>query len=127
MQIEQKRVVLFTVFVIGLGWAVFLSLPLFGLHYGQKASIIILAVGMFTPTVSNLLTRLITKEGFKELYLKPNFKQNIKKYIFLYFGPTLLLFISGTLYFLIFPASLMLICIFESNKKRMQILVPLKW
>lgn len=109
MQIEKKRVLLFIVFAIGLGWAVFLALPLFGIHYGQKASIIILAVGMFTPTLSNLLTRLITKEGFKELYLKPNFKQNIKKYIFLYFGPTLLLFASGALYFLIFPSS------FDSN------------
>jgi hypothetical protein len=96
MQLEKKRVVLFIVFAIGFGWAIFLSLPLFGIHYGQKASIIILAVGMFTPTMSNLLTRLITKEGFTELYLKPNFKQNIKKYIVLYFGPTLLLFVSAT-------------------------------
>lgn len=38
------------------------------------------AVGMFAPAIAHLLTRIITKEGFKDLRLFPNFKGNIGYY-----------------------------------------------
>lgn len=58
---------------------------------------------MFVPASCSVLTRLITKEGFGNLYLRPRLKGNIKKYLLIYFGPTALLFISAAVYFLIFP------------------------
>ncbi|MDD4541689.1 MAG: CPBP family intramembrane metalloprotease [Eubacteriales bacterium] len=39
------------------------------------------------------------------MYLRPHFKGHVKDYLLLYFGPTVLLFLSGAVYFLIFPAS----------------------
>ena len=57
--------------------------------YGEKifasenaaAAVYCLGVfGMFAPTVGNILTRLITKEGFKDTYLGLNFKGNGKYY-----------------------------------------------
>ncbi len=37
--------------------------------------------GMFAPALAHLLTRIITKEGFKDLKLFPNFKGNMRYYL----------------------------------------------
>ena len=39
------------------------------------------------------------------MYLRPNFKGHIKVYLLVFFGPTILLLLSGAVYFLIFPGS----------------------
>ncbi len=39
------------------------------------------AFGMFAPALAHLLTRLITKEGFKDLKLFPNLKGNMRYYL----------------------------------------------
>lgn len=102
---EKKRLIVFLVLTIVITWCVFMLIPLLGLNYGQGASIAILAGAMLMPALCSLLTRLITKEGFKNMYLRPNFKGHIKLYLLIYFGPPLMLFLSTALYFLLFPAS----------------------
>jgi membrane protease YdiL (CAAX protease family) len=101
----KKRLTIFIALTIILAWIVFLLVPICGLTYGSGAAVVILAVAMFMPALSNLLTRLITKEGFGNMYLRPHFKGHVKEYLLLYFGPTVLLVLSGALYFLIFPGS----------------------
>jgi membrane protease YdiL (CAAX protease family) len=101
----KKRLIIFIALTIILAWIVFLLVPICGLTYGSGASVVILAVAMFMPALSNLLTRLITKEGFGNMYLRPHVKGHVKEYLLLYFGPTVLLLLSGALYFLIFPGS----------------------
>lgn len=61
------------------------------------------AIVMFLPALSALLTRLITKEGFGNSMIKPNFKGNIKYYLFAWFGPQVLCTIGAVFYFLVFP------------------------
>lgn len=68
----------------------------------QLANILI-ALVMFVPALGVLLTRLITKEGFKNLWLKPHFKGHIRYYVFGWFGPAVLTLIGMGVYFLIFP------------------------
>lgn len=58
---------------------------------------------MFFPAISVLLTRLITKEGFENAFLKPHFKGNVKYYLLAYFGPGVLTLLGALVYFLIFP------------------------
>lgn len=65
---------------------------------------LLIAAVMFFPAIGVLLTRLITKEGFKNAWLRPNFKGNIKTYLLAYFGPSILSFVGILLYFLIFPS-----------------------
>ncbi|WP_097004330.1 CPBP family intramembrane glutamic endopeptidase [Lacrimispora amygdalina] len=101
----KKRLIIFIALTIILAWIVFLLAPICGLTYGSGAAVVILSVAMFMPALSNLLTRLITKEGFGNMYLRPHFKGHVKEYLLLYFGPTVLLLLSGALYFLIFPGS----------------------
>lgn len=64
---------------------------------------LLVAACMFIPAIGVLLTRLITKEGFQNAMLKPNFKGNIKIYLLAYFGPAVLTILGSVIYFLIFP------------------------
>jgi len=61
------------------------------------------AATMFIPAICVIITRLITKEGFHDNMIKPNFKGNIKTYLLAYFGPSILTLIGAIVYFLIFP------------------------
>lgn len=63
------------------------------------------AVCMFFPAIGVLLTRLITKEGFQNAWLRPNLRKNLKVYLLAWFGPGLLTFAGVGLYFLLFPDS----------------------
>lgn len=101
----KKRLILFIVLTIIIAWTVFLLIPIFGLANKTSLSVVILMTAMFVPALSSVLTRLITKEGFENMYLRPHLKGHIKEYLLVYFGPTVLLILSGAVYFLIFPGS----------------------
>lgn len=58
---------------------------------------------MFIPAIGVVITRLITREGFKNSMIKPNFKGNIKTYLLAYFGPAVFTIIGTVVYFMIFP------------------------
>ncbi|MBR3972699.1 MAG: CPBP family intramembrane metalloprotease [Oscillospiraceae bacterium] len=70
------------------------------------AAQLLTAICMFFPAIGVLLTRLITKEGFRNCWLKPNFKKNIKTYLLAWFGPGILTLAGAALYFLLFPDNL---------------------
>ncbi|WP_312648738.1 CPBP family intramembrane glutamic endopeptidase [Aminipila sp.] len=101
----KKRLIMFVTLTIVIAWIVFLLVPICGLPYGTGVSVAIIASAMFAPALSSVLIRLITKEGFGNMYLRPHFKGHAKDYLLVYFGPTVLLLLSGALYFLIFPGS----------------------
>ena len=63
------------------------------------------AATMFVPAFGVLLTRLVTKEGFKNAWLRPHIKGNLKHYLLAWFGPALLTFAGMGIYFLLFPSS----------------------
>ena len=64
------------------------------------------AAAMFFPAIGVLLTRLITKEGFRDVWLHPHIKGNVKTYLLAWFGPAILTFAGMGVYFLIFPNNL---------------------
>ncbi len=67
------------------------------------ATQLLTALVMFFPAIGVLLTRLLTKEGFRDSWLKLNLRNNIKLYLLAWFGPGILTIIGTILYFLIFP------------------------
>lgn len=101
----NKRLMLYIVFTFSIAWILFLMIPVLGIPYGQSGSIIFAAAAMFAPTIGNILTRLVTKEGFSNMYLRPRFKGNWKYYVLCFFGPSVMLFLSGAVYFLLFPGT----------------------
>jgi uncharacterized protein len=59
---------------------------------------------MFIPAIGVLLTRLITREGFRNNLLQlPRLKSNLGYYLFAWFGPAILTAIGMGLYFLLNP------------------------
>jgi len=58
---------------------------------------------MFIPTIGVVITRVATKEGFKNLWIRPNLKGNVKYYIFAWFGMVVLSIIGAIIYFIVFP------------------------
>ena len=67
---------------------------------------LLVAACMFFPAIGVLLTRLITKEGFKDHWLHPRLKKNIRYYLLAWFGPGVLTLLGMVLYFLIYPDNL---------------------
>lgn len=57
------------------------------------------------PVLATILTRVLTKDK-SPWYLKPNFRQHWKTYLFSMFAPGVTIFLGGLLYFTIFPNDL---------------------
>ncbi len=55
--------------------------PIFASEKAMTAAYAVGVFGMLIPSIAHLITRLVTKEGFKNSYLGINFKGNAKYYI----------------------------------------------
>ena len=62
------------------------------------------AVLMFFPAIGVLITRLITREGFKNSMLHLNLKGNVRYYLIGWFGPMVLTILGAVLYFAVCPS-----------------------
>lgn len=109
-KLETKRILIYLgiTFLITYGYCFGVIYPLANTENVSRemnalATVLIAAV-MFFPAIGVLLTRLITKEGFKDAWLRPHFKGNIKTYLLAYFGPGILTVLGMVVYFLIFPS-----------------------
>lgn len=108
-KLETKRILIYLAitFAITYGFSFFVIYPLNSsenVRAGMDVlTTLLIAAIMFFPAIGVLLTRLITKEGFKNAWLHPHFKGNIKTYLLAYFGPGILTLLGTVLYFIIFP------------------------
>ena len=62
------------------------------------------AMLMFFPAIGVLITRLITREGFKNAMLRLNLKGNVRYYLIGWFGPIVLTLLGAVLYFAVCPS-----------------------
>ena len=111
-QQDLKRVVVYLLITFGLTWA-YCLLVVYPIVNDQSltgvpalAAQLAVAACMFFPSLGVLLTRLITREGFKDNWLRPHIKGNLKPYLLAWFGPAILTFAGMALYFLLFPGEL---------------------
>lgn len=108
-KLETKRILIYLAltFTITYSFCFFVIYPLntsdnVRTNLDSITTLLIAAI-MFFPALGVLLTRLITKEGFKNAWLHPHFKGNIKTYLLAYFGPGVLTLLGTALHFIIFP------------------------
>jgi membrane protease YdiL (CAAX protease family) len=59
---------------------------------------------MFSPAIANIATRLITREGWSNMLLRPNFRGGWPFYLAALFLPALATVVGGAAYYLLFPA-----------------------
>ena len=109
---DLKRVIVYIVITFALTWFYSL-LIIYPIANGESlsgipamATQLTVAAAMFCPAIGVLLTRLITREGFKNAWLKPHIKGNVKTYLLAWFGPAILTFAGMGIYFLLFPNNL---------------------
>ena len=103
MDTNKKSLVLFVALTFALTWGAIGIARSVGLQYGTPVFNIVLMGCMFCPALSSILTRLILKEGFRNMMLRPRFRGNGRSYLLAYFLPALLVLIGGALYFLVYP------------------------
>ncbi|MFA5674915.1 MAG: CPBP family intramembrane glutamic endopeptidase [Christensenellales bacterium] len=65
---------------------------------------LLLMVVMLIPAACVALTRLITKEYFRDAWILPNIKGHIKFYIIAWLLPSVLIVVGTAVYFLVFPS-----------------------
>jgi len=117
---DLKRILIYLGITFGLTWGYCLAI-LYPLVNGEslngvpsiKAQLLTAAV-MFFPAIAVLLTRLITKEGFRDAWLRLNLRGHWPWYLLAWFGPGILTIAGSVLYFLIFPGK------FDPNAGYMQ-------
>lgn len=106
---DLKRALVYVLITFVLTW-VYCLLVVYPIADGESLSGVpalitqlTVAAAMFFPAIGVVLTRLITKEGFRNAWLKPNLKNNLRFYLLAWFGPAILTFAGMGIYFLLFP------------------------
>ena len=106
---DLKQALVYVLITFGMTW-VYCLLIVYPIADGESLSGVpslitqlVVAAAMFFPAIGVLLTRLLTREGFRNAWLKPNLKKNLRFYLLAWFGPAILTFAGMGIYFLLFP------------------------
>ncbi len=99
----RHRILIFLGFTFGLTWLYWFAV-VYPLSNGDQNLLAgAIGIGMFFPAISVVFTRLVTKEGFSQVWITPrSFKKNWKYYLLGWFGPMILILLGAGIYFLIF-------------------------
>jgi membrane protease YdiL (CAAX protease family) len=113
-KVDWRRVAVYLAFAFGISWSAALVIWLTG-GIAQSPALIpgvpitlslvlIATVYMFAPAAAHVLTRLVTREGWNDLYLRPRFGGGAWRYLLLaWAGPVLLTIAGAALFFALFP------------------------
>jgi membrane protease YdiL (CAAX protease family) len=74
------------------------------INNGTSSATFLVSVVMLIPAICVVLTRLITGEGFKDTWIRPNFKGHIHYYLLGWLGPVALTILGCVIFFLIYPS-----------------------
>ena len=102
--IDRNRIVVYLIFAFGIAW--FGALVIYatgGLANNPLALPILAIVVMGAPAYAHVITRLITREGWKNLYLRPKFKQGWRYWLLCWIAPALLTIVGMVVFFVLFP------------------------
>lgn len=112
-KIELRRIIIFLAFtfVFTYAWTIFLIWPrVLGkdaaalTHEETAVNALLTAAMMFFPAVGVLLTRLVTREGFKNSMLRLNLRGNVRYYLVACFAPLVFSFLGAMAYYICFPS-----------------------
>ncbi|HSB90882.1 MAG TPA: CPBP family intramembrane glutamic endopeptidase [Anaerolineales bacterium] len=107
--IDRRRIFIFVAIAYGgsiaLGLAVYFTGGIGNPPFDLSRSAFALMAGlMFVPLVANIVTRLVTREGWSNTLLRPNFRRGWRFYLAAWFLPVLATILGGVIYFLLFPS-----------------------
>jgi membrane protease YdiL (CAAX protease family) len=112
-KLDVKRILIYLGFAFGIAWATGLAVYLTGGLSGSPNLIpntpvtlaLVLVAGpyMWAPALAHIFTRLVTREGWRDTYLRPHFKRGWPYWVAAWLLPAILTILGGALFFLIFP------------------------
>lgn len=113
-KLDQKRLFWFIGISFGTAWLIALILFLNGGLVNSPVlipgtpitlALVLLAAGyMFAPALANVLTRVITKEGWRDVFIRPNLRKGKKYWLAAWVLPGILT-VTGVAVFLVFYPS----------------------
>jgi membrane protease YdiL (CAAX protease family) len=112
--LDKKRLFIFLGIAFGIAWILALVLVLTGGLAGSPElvpdtgftlALVLVTMGyMWSPAVAHILTRWITKEGWKGTGLFPRFKDVLPFWVLAWIVPAILTIVGAMLYFVLFPS-----------------------
>ncbi len=69
----------------------------------KPSALLLMALLMTMPALANVVTRLLTREGWSNTLLRPNFRRSWPWYVVGWTAPFLAIIVGGGIYYLIFP------------------------
>lgn len=112
-EIIKKRLTLFLILAFAISWICALVIILTGgienspelvPDSGMTLALILLStIYMWGPALANLITRLITKEGWHDMLLVPNIKKTWPYWLTAWIAPAVLSILGAALFFLLLP------------------------
>ncbi|HTP03270.1 MAG TPA: CPBP family intramembrane glutamic endopeptidase [Anaerolineales bacterium] len=110
-KVDTRRVAVFLGLAFGIAWLTGLVVYLTGglsnskqIAPGISLALVLLAVPyMWAPGIANLLTRFFTREGWKNMGLRPHFRKGWLFWLIGWVTPGLLTIFGGAVFFLLYP------------------------
>lgn len=111
IKVDTRRVVIFLAFAFGIAWLTGLVIYLNGglvnspqIAPGITLALVLMATAyMWAPALANILTRLVTREGWKDMQLRPNFRKGWPYWLAGWFLPAVMTLAGAALFFGLFP------------------------
>lgn len=109
--IDLRRTAVFLILAFGIAWtgglAIFMTgglvnSPRIGGGF-TLATLILAIVYMGAPAAAHVLTRLVTREGWRDLYLRPKLRRGWVYWIICWFAPPLFIYLGAAVFFVLFP------------------------
>ena len=103
-KLDRKRILIFLALAFGIAWAGALVIYLTGgLADSPFTYLILTVVYMGAPALAHVLTRVITHEGWSDLYLRPKPRHEWPYWVTAWFAPGVLTVIGMIVFFVLFP------------------------
>ena len=102
---DTKRVWLFATCAFAIAWSIDLVIDLKGgLSHPGVGSLawMLLVASMYAPSLANILTRLLTREGWHDLFLWPRFRRDWRFWVVAWLGTPLLALLGAGLFYALF-------------------------
>jgi len=110
-QVDKRRVFIFIAFTFGIAWAVSLVVYLAGGYFNSPeivpgvslATVLIAGLIMPAPALAHVLTRLVTREGWRDTYLRPKIKRGWRYWLIAWLGTAVLVIVGIMFFYLVLP------------------------
>ena len=99
-QLNTKRILIFLAIAFGIPWAAALATVI-----RPDVALVLNLIFVTAPALANVATRLITREGWGHLWLRPNFRRGWRFYLAAWMLPILAMIAGSLVFYLLFPRS----------------------